>query len=69
MVWTQYVVDERGRADPASIDIIYSDHPALNSAVRNSRVRMRFTPATRRGQPVRQKLEQTLRFDPAAVRP
>lgn len=51
MVWAQYDVTEEGRADPASIDIIYSDHRLFEAWVRKTLERLRFTPAQRTAPP------------------
>ena len=46
-VWAQYVVDERGRADMKTLDIIYSDHRLLTDVVRRGLPSVRFMAATR----------------------
>jgi hypothetical protein len=62
-VWAQYMVDESGRADLATLDIIYSDHRVLASAVRKSLPHFKYQPATTHGVPVRQLVYQRFRFN------
>ena len=63
MVWAEYEVDEGGRVDLKTLDFIYSDHAALEGAIRRSLGRMVFTPATRHRKPIRQRVAQTFVFD------
>jgi TonB family protein len=62
LVLATYVVDATGRVDTATIRIISSDHPGFTASVQTALGEMRFRPAKRRGQPVRQLVEQRFRF-------
>ena len=62
VVRTTYVVDATGRVDTTTIRIISSDHPHFSTSVQTALGEMRFRPAKRRGQPVRQLVEQRFRF-------
>jgi TonB family protein len=62
MVRATYVVDATGRVDMTTIRIISSDHPRFTSSVQTALAEMSFRPAKRRGQPVRQLVEQRFRF-------
>ncbi len=62
MVWAQYDVTEEGRVDPASIDIVYSDHPVYAAWVRRTLGRLGFIPARRQHRPIRQTVLQSIRF-------
>jgi TonB family protein len=57
-----YVVDTTGRVDTTTIRILSSDHRLFTTSVRTALAEMRFRPAKRRGQPVRQLVEQRFRF-------
>lgn len=61
-VIANYVVDARGRADPSSLDIIYSDHKVLSDQIRRDMKGWRFQPAECRGVPVRQLVSQVFTF-------
>ena len=62
VVRTTYVVDATGRVDTTTIRILSSDHPHFSTSVQTALGEMRFRPAKRRGQPVRQLVEQRFRF-------
>ena len=62
LVRATYVVDETGRVDTTTIRILGSDHPRFTTSVRTALAEMLFRPAKRRGQPVRQLVEQRFRF-------
>ena len=57
-----YVVDATGRVDTTTIRILSSDHPRFTTSVQTALGEMRFRPAKRRGQAVRQLVEQRFRF-------
>jgi protein TonB len=62
VVRVTYVVDATGRVDTTTIRILSSDHPRFTTSVQAALGEMRFRPAKRRGQPVRQLVEQRFRF-------
>ena len=62
LVRATYVVDATGRVDTTTIRIISSDHPRFTTSVQAALGEMRFRPAQRRGQRVRQLVEQQFRF-------
>jgi TonB family protein len=62
LVRATYVVDATGRVDTTTIRIMSSDHPRFTTSVQTALGEMRFRPAKRRGQPVRQLVEQRFRF-------
>jgi TonB family protein len=62
LVLATYVVDATGRVDTTTIRIISSGHPGFTASVQTALGEMRFRPAKRRGQPVRQLVEQRFRF-------
>lgn len=49
-----YIVDEQGRAEPGSVQVLRSTHPELLAAVRAALSVSRYAPARMNGQPVRQ---------------
>jgi TonB family protein len=57
-----YVVDTMGRVDTTTIRIMSSDHRLFTTSVQAALGEMRFRPAKRRGQPVRELVEQRFRF-------
>ena len=61
-VLAQYVVDTTGRADVASLEVLKASDPAFVRSVREALAGMRFTPATLRGQRVRQLVQQNFEF-------
>jgi TonB family protein len=62
VVRATYVVDATGRVDTTTIRIMSSDDPQFTTSVQTALGEMRFRPATRRGKPVRQLVEQRFRF-------
>jgi TonB family protein len=62
VVHATYVVDTMGRVDTTTIRIMSSDHPQFTTSVQTALGEMRFRPAKRRGQSVRQLVEQRFRF-------
>lgn len=63
----RFVVDTTGRADPASFQLIETDHPLFGAAVRDALPGMKFRPASIGARKVRQLVEQ--RFIFRIVRP
>jgi TonB family protein len=61
-VLTRYIVDTTGYADPASIQVIRSTHPAFVASVLEALPRMRFSAASVSGRRVRQIVEQNFEF-------
>ena len=61
-VRTLYVVDTTGRVDTATIDVVSSDDERFTESVRQALGAMRFRPARRQGQAVRQLVEQKFHF-------
>jgi len=62
IVLTNYVIDPQGRAEPPSLDIIYSDHKLLSEQVRKDLSHFRFKPAACHGVPIRQLVSQAFVF-------
>jgi TonB family protein len=62
VVLVTYVVETTGRVDTTTIRIVSSDHPHFTTSVQTALGEMYFRPAKRRGQPVRQLVEQRFRF-------
>jgi len=61
-VIAQYVVDQRGRVEPASIKILSATHKLFGDAVRRALLEARYRPAEVNGTPVRQLVEQPFIF-------
>ncbi len=61
-VLLRFVVDTNGRADPTTVEVIRSTHPAFVAAVRAAVPQMVFTPAMVAGKHVRQAVEQNFEF-------
>jgi protein TonB len=61
-VIAEYVVDTTGRADSASLHIKFCSHPAFGESLRAALPGMRFVPASRGGQKVRQMVRQEFIF-------
>lgn len=61
-VVARFIVDTSGRAEPASIAFPEASHPAFAEAVRQALLRSRYLPATVRGRPVRQLVQQRFSF-------
>ena len=57
-----YVVDTTGTVDTTSIRVVLSDDPHFTASVVEALGRMRFRPAMKGGQAVRQQVEQQFRF-------
>ena len=57
-----YVVDTVGQVDTTTIRVVQSDDPRFTESVRAALGQMRFRPAKRAGQTVRQLVEQKFRF-------
>jgi TonB family protein len=57
-----YVVDTAGFVDTTTIQVVQSDDPRFTQSVRTALGQMRFRPAQRAGQKVRQLVEQRFRF-------
>jgi TonB family protein len=62
LVQALYVVDTTGRVDTTTIHVVLSDDPRFTESVRTALGRMRFRPAKRAGQTVRQLVTQRFRF-------
>lgn len=62
LVRTIYVVDTTGMVDTTTIRVVRSDDPRFTASVRTALGQMRFRPARRGGQSVRQLVEQQFRF-------
>jgi TonB family protein len=62
LVRALYVVDTIGRVDTTSIRVLYSDDPRFTASVVTALGDMRFRPAKRDGQAVRQRVAQQFRF-------
>lgn len=61
-VQVRYVVDTTGFVDTTTFSVLGSTHPAFARAVRRALPNMRFRPAVRRGEKVRQLVEQSFTF-------
>jgi len=61
-VQATFVVDITGTVDMSSVQILASDDPEFTESVRTALGAMRFRPATRGGQTVRQLVEQRFNF-------
>ncbi len=61
-VVVEFVVDTLGRAEPTTLRVVSSTHPAFNQAARDAVLATRFRPARARGEPVRQLARQQLSF-------
>ncbi len=68
-VMMRYVVDTSGRADPSSLEVLRSTHPAFTLSVRQALAGMRFAPASVEGRRVRQLVEQRFQFRLQATPP
>lgn len=69
LVQAIYVVDTTGRVDTTTIEVVRSDDPRFTTSVRAALGGMRFRPARRAGQAVRQLVEQQFRFRIAPAAP
>jgi TonB family protein len=61
-VTVRYVVDSAGLAEPGSLTIVATTHPAFTFAVQQAMPGMRFHSAKIAGRPVREVVEQTFHF-------
>jgi TonB family protein len=61
-----FVVDAAGLVEMSSVEVLASDDPEFSESVRAALAEMRFRPATRAGQPVRQLVAQRFNFRIAA---
>lgn len=61
-VVAEFVVNEKGRAEPESFRVVSSTQALFADAVRRALPRMRFKPATIRGRPVSQRVQQLFVF-------
>lgn len=66
-VLLELVVDASGAVEPGTVRIVSESHPALAAAARNALAGSRFSPAMRRGVPVRQIVQLPVTFEPAAA--
>lgn len=62
-VQVQYVVDQTGRIEMSSFKVLTSPNAELTAAVKAALVTWRFHPAIRRGQKVRQVVQQAFEFN------
>jgi hypothetical protein len=62
MVQATYVVDTLGQVDTTTIQVLLSDDPRFTASVRTALGQMRFRPAKRGGEKVRQLVAQQFRF-------
>ena len=67
-VYVQFVVDESGRADAASVVVLQATLPAFAAAVRAVLPEQKFVPAKLDGRTVRQVVQQPYEFAIAEVR-
>jgi TonB family protein len=61
-VMVRFVVDTLGVVEPDSWQVVSADHPAFAAAAREALLKARFRPALLRGKPVRQLVQQAVRF-------
>ncbi|HSQ28848.1 MAG TPA: hypothetical protein VLN49_03305 [Gemmatimonadaceae bacterium] len=66
-VLVSFVVDTSGAAEPNSIVVMGGSDPRAAAAVPTALAELRYRPATRSGYKVRQRVIQTLRFEPPPV--
>lgn len=62
VVFANFVVDTSGLVDPISVQVISSPHPMFTTSVVEALGQMHFKPAVRKGEKVRQLVEQRFRF-------
>ena len=65
----EFVVDTLGRVEPRSVRTLASTQPEFEAAARRAVLASRFRPAQWRGQAVRQRARQSIRFQPTSSRP
>lgn len=63
-VLARFVVDETGRVEPGTAEILASSDTSLTRAVWTVLPALRFTPAERDGRPVRQQVSVPFEFSP-----
>jgi len=61
-VLAQFIVDENGRADSASVSVLRSTHDLFTNAVLSSISSFRFSPALLNGRPVKQLVQMPFQF-------
>lgn len=61
-VTAEFVVDEQGHVERETFGIVASSNPLFSEAVRDAVLSAVFTPARRKGAPVRQLVQQPFRF-------
>lgn len=64
-VVAEFIVDERGRVEPLTINVVASSGPGFADAVRSALPSANFTPAVRGGRPVRQFTQLNVILDPS----
>ena len=62
-VLVEFIVDTVGRAQPETISVVSTSHPALSAPVREALGEARFIPAMRKGRFVRQLVQVPLDLD------
>jgi TonB family protein len=62
VVVTEFVVDAAGKIEPTTLGVVYSPDPLFTEAVSVALSEVRFTPAIRRGHPVRQLVQLPVHF-------
>jgi protein TonB len=62
VVRLQFVVGVDGKVEPTTVRVVSSSHEAFERSATDGIRAMRFKPAKLRGQPVRQLVEQSIRF-------
>jgi TonB family protein len=62
VVFANFVVDTSGMVDPSTVQVLSSPHPLFTTSVIDALGQMHFRPAVRRGDKVRQLVEQRFRF-------
>jgi TonB family protein len=65
----EFVVDTLGRVEPRSVRTLASSQPEFEAAARRAILASRFRPAQWRGQVVRQRARQSIRFQSTSSRP
>lgn len=64
MVELQFVVDDKGKVDPASVEVVDATQTALGEAARKVVTRLDFNPAKVNGTPVRVKVTLPIIYKP-----
>lgn len=68
-VTVRYVIDEHGRTDRESIEVMESPSRSFTQAAKDYVRSSRFQPALKGGQPVKVLVEQVISFAPSGSRP